>query len=152
MAKEVRVGIVVSRFNELITNPLCEGAKKALVRSGILEKNVTVVDVPGSFELPLAASLLLESGQVDGVVALGAVIRGGTSHYDYVCSTASSGLMNVQLSHSKPVGFGVLTCENLEQALDRAGGKLGNKGAETALTVLEMIQKSRAILASGKSK
>lgn len=145
MAQDVKIGIVVSRWNEIVTKPLLEGAKKALLKSGILEKNIAILEVPGSFELPLACSWLLKNGKSDGVVALGAVIRGSTDHYDYVCSTASSGLMNLQMSEGKPVGFGILTCETLEQAFDRAGGKLGNKGAEVAATVLEMVLLSRSL-------
>ena len=96
--------------------------------------------MPGAFEAPLAAQWLVDTHKVDGVVVLGAVVRGSTSHYDYVCSTASSGLMTVQLNRGLPIGFGILTCDTMEQALDRAGGKAGNKGAETAETVLEMIE------------
>ena len=136
---QVKIGIVVARFNDLITSRLADGARALLVRRGVSEANIKVVEVPGAYEAPLAAQWLLDAGKVDGVVALGAVIRGSTSHYDYVCSTTSSGLMNVQLARGKPVGFGILTCDTLEQAFDRAGGKLGNKGAETAESVLEMI-------------
>lgn len=135
----ITVGIVVARFNEIVTLPLLEGAKRALVRSGLDEKDIRVCEVPGSFEVPLACEWLLDSG-AEGVVALGAVIKGATDHYDYVCSSTASGLMNVQLTRAKPVGFGILTCDTLEQAFDRAGGKLGNKGAEVALTVVEMIR------------
>ena len=136
---QLNIGIVVARFNDLITSRLLEGAKALLVRRGVPQANIRIVEVPGAYEVPLAAQWLFDGPKVDGVVALGAVIRGSTSHYDYVCSTASSGLMNVQLSCCKPVGFGILTCDTLEQAFDRAGGKLGNKGAETAESVLEMI-------------
>lgn len=136
--KNLKFGIVVARFNDLITSRLHEGARKSLLKSGVQEQNLFEVEVPGSFEVPLAAQWLIDEKKVDGVVAIGAVIRGSTSHYDYVCSSASSGIMNVQLSRSVPVGFGILTCDTLEQALDRAGGKLGNKGAEVALAVLEM--------------
>jgi 6,7-dimethyl-8-ribityllumazine synthase len=136
----IKIGLVVCRFNELVTRRLSEGAQGLLKRRGIKTEQVVEIEVPGAFEAPLAAQWLIETQKVDGVIVLGAVIRGSTSHYDYVCSTASSGLMNVQLSHSVPVGFGILTCETLEQALDRAGGKTGNKGAETAETVLEMIE------------
>jgi 6,7-dimethyl-8-ribityllumazine synthase len=136
----IKLGLVVCRFNELVTRRLSEGALNLLKRRGIKTEQVVEVEVPGAFEAPLAAQMLIETQKVDGVIVLGAVIRGSTSHYDYVCSTASSGLMNVQLAHSVPVGFGILTCETLEQALDRAGGKTGNKGAETAETVLEMIE------------
>lgn len=139
LEKNVRVGIVVARFNDLITSRLFEGAKALLQRRGLSPDNIVSLEVPGSFEVPLAAQWLIDHSKVQGVVALGAVIRGSTSHYDYVCSTSSSGLMNVQLTRGVPVGFGILTCDTLEQAFDRAGGKLGNKGAETAESVLEMI-------------
>lgn len=138
--KPVKIGLVVCRFNELVTRRLAEGAHGLLKRRGIKSEQIVEIEVPGAFESPLAAQWLFETHKVDGVIVLGAVIRGTTSHYDYVCSTCSSGLMNVQLARSAPVGFGILTCETLEQALDRAGGKTGNKGAETAETVLEMIE------------
>lgn len=136
---QVRVGIAVARFNDIVTFRLLEGARSLLVRRGVQPSHIEVLEVPGAFELPLAAQWLIDHSQCDGVVALGAVIRGTTSHYDHVCAAATSGLTNVQLARSVPVGFGVLTCDTLEQAFDRAGGKLGNKGAETADTVLEMI-------------
>lgn len=143
--KPVKIGLVICRFNELVTRRLAEGAHSLLKRRGIKSEQIIEIEVPGAFEAPLAAQWLFETQKVDGVVVLGAVIRGSTSHYDYVCSTSSSGLMNLQLARSAPVGFGILTCETLEQALDRAGGKTGNKGAETAETVLEMIE-TRALL------
>lgn len=139
----IKVGLVVARFNDLITSRLAEAARGLLLRRGVKPENIFVMDVPGAYETPLAAQWLIDHRKADGVVALGAVIRGSTSHYDYVCSTTSSGLMNVQLSRGVPVGFGVLTCDTLEQAFDRAGGKLGNKGAEAAETVLEMILHKR---------
>ena len=135
----VRVGLAVARFNDIVTSRLLEGARSVLLRRGVLHANIEVMEVPGAFELPLAAQWLIDLGRCDGVVALGAVIRGATSHYDYVCSSATSGLSSVQLARGVPVGFGLLTCDTLEQAFDRAGGKLGNKGGETADTVLEMI-------------
>ena len=134
---DLRIGVVTARFNSIVTARLKEGATELLARRGV--SHVFSIDVPGSFEIPLAAQQLLSEKNLDGVICLGAVIRGATQHFDYVCSTCSSGLMKVQLSSSKPVGFGILTCETLEQAFDRAGGKLGNKGAETAEAVLEMI-------------
>jgi len=142
----LRIGLVTARFNDIVTSRLLEGARGLLVRRGVEASNIEVVEVPGAFELPLAAQWLLTHGKCDGVVALGAVIRGSTSHYDYVCSGVTSGLMNVQLAQGAPVGFGVLTCDTMEQAFDRAGGKLGNKGAECAETVLEMcLQKSTLV-------
>jgi 6,7-dimethyl-8-ribityllumazine synthase len=136
---DFRIGIVVARFNDLITSRLAQGARNTLLRKGIPPENIVEVEVPGSFEIPLTAQWLIDNHAVQGVVALGAVIRGSTSHYDYVCSGVTSGIMNVQLSRNTPIGFGVLTCENMEQALDRAGGKLGNKGAETAEALLEQV-------------
>jgi 6,7-dimethyl-8-ribityllumazine synthase len=133
-----KFGIVVARFNDIVTSRLLEGAKGALLRRNVSPDAIIVQQVPGSFELPLMAQWLIEEAGCVGVVALGAVIRGSTDHYDYVCNQAASGLMNVQLKTSRPVCFGVLTCDNLEQAFDRAGGKLGNKGAECAETVFEM--------------
>ena len=150
MLDQVKIGIVVSRFNELITSRLSEGAVRALNRAGLKETQIVVHEVPGSFELPLAAQLLIESKKIDGVVALGAVIKGATDHYDYVCSTTASGLMTVQLKTGVPVGFGVLTCDTLEQALDRAGGKCGNKGADVAQAILEMVLLARTMERSKK--
>lgn len=138
--KPIKIGLVVCRFNELVTRRLAEGAHALLKRRGIKAEQVIEVEVPGAFEAPLAAQWLFDHQSVDGVIVLGAVIRGSTNHYDYVCSTASSGLMSLQMAKSAPVGFGILTCDTMEQALDRAGGKVGNKGAETADTVLEMIE------------
>lgn len=135
--KDVCVGVVTARFNTIVTDRLREGALAVLRRHESLQ--VIEAEVPGSFELPLAARWMFESAHVDAVVCLGAVIKGSTQHFDYVCSTASSGLMNVQLEWGRPVGFGVLTCDSLEQAFDRAGGKMGNKGMETAAVVIEML-------------
>ncbi|KAB8030819.1 6,7-dimethyl-8-ribityllumazine synthase [Fluviispira multicolorata] len=136
---EAKIGIVVARFNEVITSRLALGAKNLLIRRGVKAENIIEIEVPGAFETPLAAQLLIDNKKVQGVVALGAVIRGSTDHYNYVCSSVSSGLMNVQLTRSVPVCFGILTCDTMEQAIDRAGGKSGNKGADVADTVLEMI-------------
>lgn len=137
--KPIKIGLVVCRFNELVTRMLAEGAVNLLKRRGVKQEQIVEIEVPGAFESPLAAQWLVDSRKVDGVIVVGAVIRGSTSHYEYVCSSTASGLMNVQASRNVPVGFGVLTCDTMEQALDRAGGKVGNKGAETAETVLEMI-------------
>ncbi len=136
---EVKIGIVVARFNEIITSKLASGAKSLLIRRGIKAENIIEIEVPGSFETPVAAQLLIDQKKVHGVIALGAVIKGATDHYNYVCSATSAGLMTVQLSRSVPVAFGILTCDTMEQAFDRAGGKLGNKGAEVADAVLDMI-------------
>jgi 6,7-dimethyl-8-ribityllumazine synthase len=147
--KPVKIGLVVCRFNELVTRRLAEGAVGLLKRRGVKQEQIIEVEVPGAFESPLAAQFLIDSRQVDGVIVVGAVIRGSTSHYDYVCSSTASGLMNVQCTRSVPVGFGVLTCETMEQALDRAGGKTGNKGAETAETILEMIELKQGLATVG---
>lgn len=136
------IGVVVARFNDLITSRLLTGALDALERLGVY--SVRVLTAPGAFELPLMSQKLCESG-VDGVIALGAVIRGQTDHYEHVAGSAASGIMTVSLTCGIPVGFGVLTCETLEQALDRAGGKAGNKGAETAQAVVEAVQVLRRL-------
>jgi 6,7-dimethyl-8-ribityllumazine synthase len=133
-----RVAIVVSRFNRLVTDPLLAGAREALARHGVAEADVDVAWVPGSFELPLAAQRLAQTGRYAGVIAIGAVVRGATAHFEHVAGQAASGLADVALRTGVPVAFGVLTTDTMEQALDRAGGKAGNKGAEAALTILEM--------------
>jgi 6,7-dimethyl-8-ribityllumazine synthase len=143
---DIKIGIVVARFNEVITSKLAQGARNLLLRRGIRADSIFEIEVPGSFELPLAAQMLIDSKKVNGVIALGAVIRGSTSHYDYVCSGTTSGLMTLQLSRSVPVSFGVLTCDTMEQAIDRAGGKLGNKGTECADCLLDMIQLKHTLL------
>lgn len=148
---EVKVGVVVAQFNEVITSRLLSGAKRVLLKRGIKEENIIVVEVPGSFEVPLAAQHVIDFNKVHGVVALGAVIKGETGHYEYVCAPVASGLMNLQLSRSVPVGFGILTCNTMEQAVDRAGGKLGNKGAEVAETVVEMILLKSTLLGNSVS-
>ena len=132
-----KVGIVVSRFNELITEKLLAGAIDTLERLGVPSANIQVVWVAGAVELSLTAQWL--APKVDGIIALGCVIQGATSHYDYVCSMVSSGLQRVALDTNKPVIFGVLTTETLEQALDRSGAKAGNKGSEAAFTLVEML-------------
>jgi len=134
-----KIGIVVSKFNEEITSRLAKGAKNALLQKGLKPENIIEVEVPGSFELPLAAKFLIEDQKVQGVVALGVVIKGDTDHYEYICSATSAGLMDLQLFHSIPIGFGVLTCHTEEQAMARAGGSEGNKGADAAETVLQMM-------------
>lgn len=143
---KIRVGIICARFNELITEPLKAGALRVLQEQGFLKENIICEDVPGSFELPLAAQWLVDQCGVQGVIALGCVIQGATDHYDYVCSAVTSGLLGVQQSSKRPVGFGVLTCQTLEQALDRAGGKAGNKGADTAHAVLGMLRLEHRLL------
>jgi 6,7-dimethyl-8-ribityllumazine synthase len=134
-----RYGVVVARFNDYITQRLLEGALGALRSHGIDTAHVPVVWVPGAFEMPLAAQRLAASGSVDAVIALGCVIRGGTPHFDYVAGEASKGLGRVQLDTGVPVAFGLLTTENIEQAIERAGCKMGNKGGEAALAAIEMV-------------
>jgi len=140
--------IVASRFNELVTKRLVEGAVDCLVRHGVDESAVTVVWVPGSFEIPLAASELVASEKYSAVICLGAVIQGQTTHHEYINSQVAAGIMNLSLQHHRPVTFGVITCESMEQALDRAGGKVGNKGEEAALAAIETLNVLRAIKAS----
>mgnify|MGYP000932234997 CR=1 FL=1 len=134
----LRVAVVTARFNEFITDRLAAGALAGLAQLGVAESDVTSVAVPGAFELPLVASRLAHSGEVDAVVALGAVIRGATSHYDFVAGQCAAGLQRVQLDSGIPIVFGVLTTETIEQAIERAGTKLGNKGFEAACTAVEM--------------
>lgn len=134
----MKVGIVVSRFNEFITNKLLGGAVDGLVRHGIAENNITTAWVPGAFEIPLIAGKMAKSGKYDAVICLGAVIRGATSHYDYVCNEVSKGVAQVSLQSEIPVLFGVVTTENIEQAIERAGTKAGNKGYDCALSAIEM--------------
>jgi 6,7-dimethyl-8-ribityllumazine synthase len=138
-ATGMRIGIVVARFNELVSQRLLEGAVGALVRHGASEDDVTVAWVPGSFEIPVAARELAEHGGVDAVVCLGVVIRGETPHFDYVAGEAARGVGGVHAATGIPASFGVLTTDSLEQALDRAGGKHGNKGADAAIAVIEMV-------------
>lgn len=142
----LRFAIAVARFNDVVTERLLEGAVDAFRRHGLSgDDAVAVVRVPGAFELPLTCRWLAETGRYDGIVALGAVIRGGTDHYTWVSSEAARGLMDVGLASSTPVVFGVLTCDTLEQALDRAGGAAGNKGTEAAVCALEMAQLRRSL-------
>jgi 6,7-dimethyl-8-ribityllumazine synthase len=145
-----RFGIVVSRFNNFITERLLQGAVDALERSGAASKDVDVVHVPGSFELPLAAKKLAATGRYDALIAIGCVLRGETAHYDYVCLETSRGLQLAQMDTGVPVMFCVLTCDTLEQAIDRAGLKGGNKGFEAGLGAIEMAQLSRKLRGSSK--
>ena len=137
-AEGLRFAIVASRFNEFITAKLLDGALDMLRRHGAAEDAVDVVWVPGAFEIPLAAKKLAASGKYDAVICVGAVIRGATSHYDYVCSEVSKGVAQAGLSTGVPVIFGVVTTENIEQAVERAGTKAGNKGADGAMAAMEM--------------
>ena len=139
VAKGMRVGIVAARFNEFITSKLLSGALDGLVRHDVREEDIHVAWVPGAFEIPLIASKMAGSGKYDAVICLGAVIRGSTSHYDYVCNEVSKGIAAVGLDSGIPVLFGVLTTENIEQAIERAGTKAGNKGYDCALSAIEMV-------------
>jgi 6,7-dimethyl-8-ribityllumazine synthase len=141
----VRIALVASRFNELIVKELIAGATDTLIRHGMSENQLVLVRVPGAYEIAHAAKLIATSGKFAGIVALGCVIRGETAHFDYVAGASNSGLMNVSLEHKIPIGFGILTVDNLDQALARAGSKAGNKGSEAALAVLEQINLAAAI-------
>ncbi|HEY2352114.1 MAG TPA: 6,7-dimethyl-8-ribityllumazine synthase [Candidatus Acidoferrum sp.] len=141
----LRFGIVVSRFNSAVTERLLKGAQEALRGAGAAEKDIEVVQVPGAFELPLAAKKLAMKGEYDALIAIGCVIRGETSHYDYVCSETARGLQLAQMDTGVPVMFCVLTCETQEQALARAGGKSGNKGFDCGVGAVEMARLSRKL-------
>lgn len=141
----LRVAIAVARFNEMVTDRLLEGAQATLLQAGVADADVTIARVPGALELPQACSWLSQSGQFDAIVALGAVIRGGTDHYDHVCRAAIEGILQVNLRGPVPVSCGVLTCAEQEQALARAGGQAGNKGSDAALAALEMAGLCRQI-------
>jgi 6,7-dimethyl-8-ribityllumazine synthase len=139
-AKGLRFGIVVGRFNDFIGARLLEGCLDALMRHGAEEADLTVVKVPGSFEIPLAAMTMAKSKKYDAVIALGAIIRGSTPHFDYIAAEASKGIANVMLETGVPVAFGIITTDNIEQAIERAGTKSGNKGASAALVAIEMAR------------
>ncbi|MEQ2455004.1 6,7-dimethyl-8-ribityllumazine synthase [Flavonifractor hominis] len=139
VSSNIKVGIVVARFNEFITSKLLSGAMDGLLRHNVQEEDIQVAWVPGAFEIPLIASKMAKSGKYDAVICLGAVIRGSTSHYDYVCNEVSKGIAAVSLETGIPVMFGVLTTENIEQAIERAGSKAGNKGSECAEGAIEMV-------------
>lgn len=140
-----RIGVVVSRFNDLITDRLLAGARSCLLDHGVADGDIHVAWAPGAWELPLAAQMLLEKKGCDAIVALGCVIRGDTPHFDYVAGAAASGLSALSMRTGRPVTFGVLTVDTTEQALSRAGGKLGNKGWEAALAALEMLDLAAAL-------
>ena len=139
VSKDVRIGIVVARFNEFITSKLLGGAIDTLKRHDVNEAAIDVAWVPGAFEIPLIASKMAKSGKYDAVICLGAIIRGSTSHYDLVCNEAAKGIAQVSLQSDIPVMFGVITTENIEQAIERAGSKAGNKGYDCALSAIEMV-------------
>ena len=139
VAQGIRVGIVVSRFNEFIGSKLLSGALDGLKRHGVAEKNIEVAYVPGAFEIPLVAKKMAESDQYDCVICLGAVIRGATPHFDYVCAEATKGIASVSIITEKPVVFGILTTDTIEQAIERARTKSGNKGYDCAVSAIEMV-------------
>lgn len=138
-AKNMKIAIVVARFNEFITSKLLNGCIDCLIRHEAADEDLTVAWVPGAFEIPMAAKKLAESGKYDAVICLGAVIRGATPHFDYVCAEASKGIAQVSMQTGVPVAFGVLTTENIQQAVERAGTKAGNKGVDCAMTAMEMV-------------
>lgn len=145
--KDIRVAIVLSLFNEFIGQKLLEGALKSLKENGVDEKNIDIVKVPGAFEIPLTAEKLASVKKYDTILCLGAVIKGETPHFDYVAEAASSGILQVSLKYSLPIAFGVLTTNNIGEAVERAGGKHGNKGYDIAITALEMADLMKKIKA-----
>ena len=144
-ASGLKFGVIVSRFNNFVTDKLLEGALDALKQHGVADENIDVVRVPGAFEIPLVAEKLAGGGKYDALVCLGAVIRGDTPHFDYIAEAVTQGISRVMLEHRLPVAFGVLTTNNVEQAMDRAGAKMENKGFESALTAIEMANLNRMI-------
>ncbi len=145
MIRDERFCVVAARFNDTIVQRLIDGAMDTLHRHGADDSQLQLVRVPGAFELPLAVQRVAAGRQFDGIVALGVVIRGATPHFDYVCGEAASGLQRVMLATGVPVGFGVLTCDTIEQAMERAGTKAGNKGVDAAMTTIEMVNLLRQI-------
>ena len=145
VSQGIKIGIVAARFNDFIVSRLIGGCEDTLLRHGVRAEAISLAWVPGAFEIPLIASKMAKSGKFDAVIALGAVIRGSTSHYDYVCSEVSKGIANVSLNSDVPVLFGVLTTDSIEQAIERAGSKAGNKGSECAQAAIEMVNLIRAL-------
>lgn len=145
ISQDMKVGIVCARFNEFITAKLLGGAMDSLARHGVKEDDITTAWCPGAFEIPLVADKMAKSGQYDAIICLGAVIRGSTSHYDYVCAEVSKGIATVGLAAGIPVMFGILTTDTIEQAIERAGTKAGNKGADCAESAIEMVNLLRQI-------
>ena len=141
----IKIGIIASRFNEFITSKLVSGAKDCLTRHGVADDDISVAWVPGAFEIPVIAKKMAASGKYDAVICVGAVIRGATSHYDYVCNEVSKGIAAVSLETGLPVLFGILTTDTIEQAIERAGTKAGNKGTDCAMSALEMINLIKSI-------
>jgi len=144
-AKGQRYGLLVARFNAFIVESLVQGAIDTLKRHGVSEQDIQIMRVPGAFEMPLAAQRWAASGKFDAMIALGAVIRGGTPHFDFVAGECSKGLAQVSLSQNIPIGFGVLTVDSIDQAIERAGTKAGNKGAEAAMSAIEMVNVLRQV-------
>ena len=145
VAEHIKVGIVAARFNDFVVSKLVGGCEDTLLRHGVRPEDIDLAWVPGAFEIPLVASKMAKSGKYDAVIALGAVIRGSTSHYDYVCSEVSKGVAAVAMNSDVPVMFGVLTTDTIEQAIERAGSKAGNKGSECAQGAIEMVNLIRAL-------
>ena len=145
VSQDMKIGIVAARFNEFIVSKLIGGCEDTLLRHGVRPEDISLVWVPGAFEIPLVAAKLAKSGKYDAVIALGAVIRGSTSHYDYVCAEVSKGIAAVSLESGVPVMFGVLTTDTIEQAIERAGTKAGNKGADCAQGAIEMVDLIRTL-------
>jgi len=139
-AKGIKFGIVISRFNEFITGKLLEGARDALIRHGAKEEDIDVVKVPGSFEIPMVAKRMASKGLYNAVICLGTVIRGATPHFDYIAAEVSKGIASASMETGVPIAFGIITCDTIEQAVERAGTKSGNKGWDAAVTAIEMAQ------------
>ncbi|RIP34021.1 6,7-dimethyl-8-ribityllumazine synthase [Staphylococcus gallinarum] len=145
IGSDLKVAVVVSRFNDFITNRLLDGAKDTLVRHEVAENNIDVAYVPGAFEIPLVAKKLAQKNEYDAIITLGCVIRGATTHYDYVCNEVAKGVSKANDVSNTPVIFGILTTENIEQAVERAGTKAGNKGSEAAVSAIEMANLLKSI-------
>ncbi|MDY4130250.1 MAG: 6,7-dimethyl-8-ribityllumazine synthase [Treponema sp.] len=145
VSEGMKVAIVASRFNEFIVSKLIEGARDGLLRHDVAEENITLAWVPGAFEIPVVAKKLAESGKYDAVICVGAVIRGATTHYDYVCAEVSKGIATVSMQTGVPVMFGILTTDTIQQAMERAGTKAGNKGYDCALGAIEMVNLMKQI-------
>ena len=145
VSKDIKIGIVASRFNDFITSKLLGGAKDALIRHQVNEDDIEIAWVPGAFEIPLIANKMAKSKKYDAIICLGAVIRGSTSHYDYVCNEVSKGIAQASINNEIPVMFGIVTTENIEQAIERAGTKAGNKGFDCAVDAIEMVNLIREI-------
>lgn len=144
-AEGFKFGVIVSRFNSFICDRLVEGALDTLIRHGASDDNIDIVRVPGAFEIPMAAKRAVATGRYDALICLGAVIRGSTPHFDYVCAEVSKGVASVSLDSGLPVAFGVITTDSIEQAIERAGTKAGNKGVDAAMTAIEMVNLFKAI-------